>query len=73
MAFAIGRDIGSAVTRNRLRRRLRVLADRSDLLSHGQLLIGARPAVSERSFDELGAELTMLLTTVHPGSTPVES
>jgi ribonuclease P protein component len=64
VAFAIGREIGPAVTRNRLRRRLRALADRSDLLPHGQLLIGARAGAGERSFDELAAEMTMLLTKV---------
>jgi len=66
VAFAIGRDVGSAVTRNRLRRRLRVLTARSPaLLPHGQLLIGVRPAASKRSFDELDVELTAMLTSLH--------
>ncbi len=70
MAFSIGRPIGNAVVRNRLRRRLRALVAThagSDLLPHGQLLVGARPAACERSFDELGAEMTALLrATVRP-------
>ena len=46
-AFAIGRAFGSAVARNRFRRRLRaLLATRqlTDPLPSGFLLIGARPA-----------------------------
>jgi ribonuclease P protein component len=67
VAFAIGRPVGSAVVRNRLRRRLRELlraaagGDRP-LLPSGHLLVGARPGAGERSFDELGTEVTDLLT-----------
>ncbi len=63
VAFAIGRDVGPAVTRNRLRRRLRVhAAGAGALLPHGQLLVGARPGAGELSFDELGSALTAMLT-----------
>ena len=75
VAFAIGRDVGSAVVRNRLRRRLRALAgDRvagTPLLPHGHLLIGARPGAGERSFDELGVELTAMLAARRSGHGPV--
>jgi len=69
VAFAIGRPVGPAVTRNLLRRRLRELlraATRADppLLTSGQLLIGATPIAAERSFDELRHEVTALLTTL---------
>jgi ribonuclease P protein component len=71
IAFAIGRSVGPAVVRNRLRRRLRALAAAhakvdamTPLLPHGSLLIGARPSAAERSFEELGAELTTMLRTV---------
>jgi len=67
VAFAVGRSVGSAVTRNRLRRRLRhVLADaaRRSSLGHGLLLVGARPAAVERSFDELRHEVHELLMSV---------
>jgi ribonuclease P protein component len=77
IAFAIGRSVGPAVVRNRLRRRLRALAaDRArtggggPLLPHGSLLIGARPAAAERSFEELGVELTTLLRTVRRSTGP---
>ncbi len=67
VAFAIGRTVGPAVVRNRLRRRLRELlraatGGEHPLLSSGQLLVGARPGAGERSFDELGVEVTDLLT-----------
>lgn len=77
IAFAIGRAVGPAVVRNRLRRRLRALAAehaRADavvpLLPHGSLLIGARPAAAERSFEELGVELTTMLRTVRRSPDP---
>ena len=65
VAFAIGRAVGPAVVRNRLRRRLRALAaeraragDVARCSRHGSLLVGARPAAAERSFEELGVEVT---------------
>jgi ribonuclease P protein component len=61
-AFAIGRAFGSAVARNRFRRRLRaLLATRQDPLPSGLLLIGARPGAAELTFDQLRAELALLL------------
>ena len=70
VAFAIGRPVGSAVTRNQLRRRLRELlraATRTDppLLVCGHLLVGARGGAAERSFDELRREVSRLLTSVN--------
>ncbi len=46
VAFAIGRPIGNAVTRNRLRRRLRALvaAEAAVGLPAGWYLLGASPA-----------------------------
>jgi ribonuclease P protein component len=66
VAFAVGRSVGSAVVRNRLRRRLRELvraasAEQPPRLRAGQLLIGATSSASERSFDELGREVNDLL------------
>ena len=76
MAFAIGRSVGPAVTRNRLRRRLRELARRAalvdpPLLPSGRLLIGAQPAAAELSFERLASEVDTLLRAVrpaHPGT-----
>ncbi len=52
VAFAIGRPVGGAVVRNRLRRRLRMIARQHSLVP-GWWLIGARPNAIELTFDEL--------------------
>jgi ribonuclease P protein component len=65
-AFAIGRSIGSAVARNRLRRRLRAALESlvgSPPLVDGLLLVGARPAALERTFAELREELSLMLNS----------
>ena len=50
VAYAIGRKVGGAVTRNRLRRRLRaVLVD----LQPGAYLINASPEAADVQFGEL--------------------
>jgi ribonuclease P protein component len=67
VAFAIGRAIGPAVVRNLLRRRLRCLLDEVSW-PPGWYLIGARPAITERSFDALRQELLRLREAVLGGS-----
>lgn len=68
VAFAISRAYGTAVRRNRLRRRLRaVLAelDRQTPLPPGTMLIGARPqGSSELTFDRVRTELTQLVERI---------
>ena len=62
MAFSLGRALGPAVTRNRLRRRLRaILRDIQATLPGGALLIGATPRATELTFDQLRLELERLL------------
>ncbi|MGH9272832.1 MAG: ribonuclease P protein component [Ilumatobacteraceae bacterium] len=65
VAFAIGRVVGTAVRRNRLRRRLRAIlhscAGPSGPLHHGALLVGAVPGAAERSFEQLRGEVVRLL------------
>ncbi len=56
VAFAIGRPVGGAVVRNRLRRRLRMIARERPLVP-GWWLIGARPSAIELTFGKL--QLTM--------------
>jgi ribonuclease P protein component len=72
VAFALGRALGPAVTRNRLRRRLRaILRELEPSLPGGQLLIGANPNAIELTFDALRTELQVLLaraTTTAPRS-----
>jgi ribonuclease P protein component len=60
VAFAVGRSVGSAVTRNRVRRRLRAGARQlagDGTLGGGSLLISTRPAVTELTFEQLTGHL----------------
>ena len=56
VAFAIGRPVGSAVERNRLRRRLRAVLAALEL-PPGTYLVSAGPAASTLSHQELRALL----------------
>lgn len=54
VAYVIGRSIGGAVVRNRLRRRLRaILADPNRPLAPGAYLVRAEPGAAELDFAEL--------------------
>jgi ribonuclease P protein component len=67
VAFAIGRAYGPAVTRNRLRRRLRAILaeiDRREPLPVGAWLIGARPSAGELTFGALTTEMSSLIEEV---------
>ena len=71
VAFAIGRAVGPAVVRNRLRRRLRALLDGlavAGSLTPGWLLVGATPTAPELTYDALGAEVRTLLARLPVGS-----
>jgi ribonuclease P protein component len=62
VAFSLGRALGPAVTRNRLRRRLRaILLESQTTLPGGLLLIGAYPPAVELTFDQLRSTLDHLL------------
>jgi ribonuclease P protein component len=52
VAFAINRTVGNAVTRNRLRRRLRSIIAELDL-PPGLYLIGSSPRAAELTFDQI--------------------
>ena len=63
VAFAIGRGVGSAVVRNRLRRRLRaVLADAG--LAPGAYLVSVGPDAVHLSSSELRAAVSAALASV---------
>ena len=67
VAFALGRALGPAVVRNRVRRRLRDMLRRASSESHlppGWYLFGASPAAASRSFVELQFDLNLLLNRV---------
>jgi ribonuclease P protein component len=56
VAFAIGRKVGGAVVRNRLRRRLRSILRSLDLAPGGYLVgVTPDPAASSLSFAQLSA------------------
>lgn len=58
VAFAVGRRVGSAVERNRVRRRLRALVRETSVpVPPGAYLIGVAPAATEFSYAQLGASL----------------
>ena len=63
VAFAIGRPVGGAVVRNRLRRRLRMIV-RDQALRPGWWLIGARPDAVELTFDSLAETVAELAERV---------
>jgi ribonuclease P protein component len=54
VAYAVGRQVGGAVDRNRLRRRLRaIVAEQAPALPAGAYVIGAGPGGPELEFEEL--------------------
>jgi RNase P protein component len=63
VAYALGRAIGPAVVRNRLRRRLRVMLVDSSL-PPGLYLIGAQAGAARRSSSELAFDLDRLVASV---------
>ena len=68
VAFAVGRKLGGAVARNRVRRRLRaLLRDPSVPLAPGAYLIAAAPAAREASFRELDHDLRKALARATAG------
>ena len=69
VAFAIGRPVGPAVVRNRLRRRLRVIV-RQNGFAPGYLLIGVRPKAAELTFDQLRTTMADLATAVSTSLEP---
>ena len=64
VAYALGRALGPAVVRNRVRRRLRAglaVASSDGRLPAGYYLFGAQPSAATRSFSELMFDLSTLL------------
>jgi ribonuclease P protein component len=62
VAYTIGRKVGSAVVRNRVRRRIRMLMkDAAPTLRPGAYLIGVAPAAALLPYEELGKTLSKAL------------
>jgi ribonuclease P protein component len=69
VAYAIGRAVGPAVTRNRLRRRIRSMLQQNfsvapRRLPAGLYLIGATPGAAGRSFSDLASDLDRLMSRI---------
>jgi ribonuclease P protein component len=64
VAFSVGRPVGGAVTRNRVRRRLRgALREHAAMLTPGAgYLVRATPAAAQESYSELSGTLRAILT-----------
>jgi ribonuclease P protein component len=72
VAFAVGRPVGSAVVRNRVRRRLRaaLIERRSGPqgLPPGAYLLSATPEAATMSYEELNAAVAGALDAIAEGS-----
>jgi ribonuclease P protein component len=65
VAFSIGRQVGPAVARNRIRRRLRMLMrEAAPRLQPGAYLIGAGPEAAQLSYGQLGELLVRLVESI---------
>ncbi|HZU74057.1 MAG TPA: ribonuclease P protein component [Acidimicrobiales bacterium] len=65
VAYAVGRKVGTAVRRNRLRRRLRaVVADLAPEMRPGAYLLSAAPEAAEVPFRELRAAVAEAVRAV---------
>ncbi|GGK93241.1 ribonuclease P protein component [Mangrovihabitans endophyticus] len=64
--FVVSKAVGNAVTRNRVRRRLReVTRDRlAGLPAEAMLVVRALPQAASATYDQLGADLDAALTAV---------
>lgn len=62
VAYSVGKKVGKAVTRNKVKRRLRTLIrEYSRRMPSGDYLVLVSPKVSERRFDELRDEMRAIL------------
>jgi ribonuclease P protein component len=68
VAYAVGKRVGPAVVRNRVRRRLRAatLRHRAELRPGGAYLFGAGPAAASVPFAEIDAAMGQLLAGPGP-------
>lgn len=65
VAYAIGRKVGGAVVRNRIRRRLRaIVSELAPQLAPGAYLVGVAPEATSLSFGELKAIVSDALEAV---------
>ena len=64
VAYAVGKRVGGAVVRNRLRRRLRaVVTETSGSLVPGAYLVAAGPEAAGLPYEDLKAQVTAAMTS----------
>ncbi len=67
-AYAVGRKVGGAVVRNRLRRRLRaIMQEFGSVLEPGAYLVGVSPGAAPLSYGELRKAVSEALAAL-PGA-----
>ena len=65
VGYAIGRNVGGAVLRNRIRRHLRSLLEaKSSQMPAGWYLVGVQPRVAAMTWTDLGVTVDQLLAKV---------
>jgi ribonuclease P protein component len=62
VAYSVGRRIGGAVVRNRLRRRLRAAVADIPGLVPGAYLVGVSPGATALAYEDLKAQVTRAMT-----------
>jgi len=68
VAYAIGKRVGGATVRNRVRRRLReIVRELQPALGPGAWLIGAAPEVANLSYEELKGTVARALAALDTG------
>ncbi len=67
VAYGVGRSVGTAVVRNRIRRRLRVLMREclaDDLMGPGRFLVSVGPGAIDLGFDQLRGHVRAALAAL---------
>ena len=68
VGYAVNRRVGNAVTRNRLRRRLRAAVDGTGALAPGAYLVGAGPGALDIEYEELKNHVATAMTAASRGA-----